>query len=204
MGNDARQSISDSKVDTATKRIDVIRAAQELLAEVGYAKTGVREIARRAHVAVGTIYANFGTGKVGVLQAALDERVARLVAHVDAATGDDPVDLFLDRARRLNRELVGDPFLRRIVAERDRVTEPILRDQGHAIAQMFATAAVADLNRLVEDGAVHCSDPEAVATLVRAATTGWALWDRAGQTQTDHDRMLETLLSAIRALLRTS
>jgi AcrR family transcriptional regulator len=73
-------------VEAGSKQADVIRAAQDLFAEVGYAKTHVREIANRAHVAIATVYAYFDSGKVAVLQAAIAERISRLSAYVAART----------------------------------------------------------------------------------------------------------------------
>jgi AcrR family transcriptional regulator len=105
------------------KQADIVRAAQELFAEVGFAKTGIREIANRAHVAIATIYAHFGSGKVGVLQAAIDERIARLGDYVAATAGEDPVEAFLQRVRRLNTEVIRDPFLCRLASEQDRIAE---------------------------------------------------------------------------------
>jgi AcrR family transcriptional regulator len=185
----------------AAKQVDILRAAQQLFGEVGYDKTGVREIAERAHVAIATIYSYFGTGKIGVLGAALDERVSRLVAHTLATGEAAPIDAFLDRVRRLNQELIRDPFLRRVLTEQDRVAEPRLRERGHEIVNLFASVAIQDLRNLVAAGHARCDDPEAVATLLRVATEGWALADRAGEDQVSHDRMLETLLAAVRALI---
>ena len=186
---------------TATKRGDIVRAAQELFGEVGFEKTGVREIAARAHVAVGTLYKHFGTGKVGVLQAALDDSSDRLAAIVATTDETDPLEGFLDRAGRLNRAIVRDPFLRRVIREQDRVAEPRLREQGRAIAEMFATVGVRELRRLIRQGAVRCDDPQAVQTLLRSATAGWMLWEETGIDQATHERMLNILLTALRGLL---
>jgi hypothetical protein len=108
----------------------------------------------------------------------------------------------VDRARRLNSEVARDPFLRRLVSEQDRRAETLLRDRGRAVAAYFDARTKADLEQLVEAGAARCDDPEAVVTLLRAATAGWAMWDRAGQPQVDHHRMLEAELATVRALLR--
>jgi AcrR family transcriptional regulator len=186
---------------TATKREDIVRAAQELFGEVGFEKTGVREIALRAHVAVGTIYKHFGTGKVGVLEAALADAGDRLTGIAATSDQSDPLEAFLDRAGRLNRAIVRDPFLRRVIREQDRVAEPRLREQGRAIAEMFATVGIRELRRLIRQGAVRCEDPQAVQTLLRSATAGWMLWEGTGIDQASHDRMLNTLLTALRTLL---
>ncbi len=180
---------------------DIITAAQELFGEVGYDKTGVREIAERAHIAIGTLYSYFADGKIGVLTAALNERVERLVTYVLATEETDPVEAFLDRARRLNSEVVRDPFLRRLFLDHDRVTEPRLRERGQQIVDLFGAEAVAELNRLNDAGLVCCADPDAVAVLLRAANVGWITTQRTAAHSVDHARFLDTLIDAVRALL---
>ncbi len=99
-------------VQRSPKYHDIVAAAQELLGEVGYDKTGVREIAERAHIALGTLYGQFPDGKIGVLSAAMTERVERLMDHISRTEHSEPVEAFLDRVRWLNSEIVRDPFLR--------------------------------------------------------------------------------------------
>ncbi|BBZ09561.1 TetR family transcriptional regulator [Mycolicibacterium doricum] len=181
---------------------DIITAAQELFGEVGYDKAGVREIAERAHIAIGTLYSYFPDGKIGVLTAALNERVERLVSFVLATEETDRVEAFLDRARRLNSEVVRDPFLRRLFIDQDRVTEPRLRERGQQIVDLFGAEAVAELNRLVDAGLAQCADPEAVAVLLRVANVGWIATQRSGARSVDHARFTETVIASVRALLR--
>ncbi|MGB5112551.1 MAG: fumarylacetoacetate hydrolase family protein [Mycobacterium sp.] len=181
---------------------DIITAAQELFGEVGYDKTGVREIAERAHIAIGTLYSYFADGKIGVLTAALNERVERLITFVLGTEETDPVEAFLDRARRLNSEVVRDPFLRRLFIDQDRVTEPRLRERGQQIVDLFGTEAVAELNRLVDAGLAQCADPEAVAVLLRVANVGWIATQRSGAHSVDHARFTDTVIASVRALLR--
>ena len=69
-------------VQRSPKYYDIVAAAQVLFGEVGYYKTGVREIAERAHIALGTLYSQFPDGKIGVLSAAMTERVERLMDHI--------------------------------------------------------------------------------------------------------------------------
>jgi AcrR family transcriptional regulator len=178
-------------------------AAQELFGEVGYDKTGVREIAERAHIALGTLYSYFPDGKIAVLTAALDERVERLTAYALETTETRPFDAFLDRACRLNSEIVRDPFLRRLFLEGSGVTEPRLRELGRQIIERIDTAAVSELHRLTKQGLAHCDDPEAVVVLLRVANTGWISAQLTGSHTVEHDRLLDILISSVRALIGT-
>lgn len=198
----------DTKVSesAATERSakygDIVAAAQQLFGEVGYEKTGVREIADRAHIALGTLYSYFGDGKIGVLTAALNERVDRLTAYVAQTDQTDPVEAFLDRVRRLNSEIARDPFLRQIFTERDRVTEPRLRERGREIVDKFGTAATTELRRLRKAGLVRCEDPDAVVVLLRVANTGWITSQPSEGHTVEHDRLLDVLIGSVRALIR--
>ncbi|MGA8327821.1 MAG: TetR/AcrR family transcriptional regulator [Mycobacterium sp.] len=189
-------------VRRSTKYYDIVAAAQVLFGEVGYDKTGVREIAGRAHIALGTLYSQFPDGKIGVLSAAMTERVERLVDHISRSERNEPVEAFLDRVRRLNSEIVRDPFLRKLFLEQGEAYEPRLREHGRELIDSFTSLAVAELTRLTESGEAACTDPEAVAVLMRTATIGWIAAHASGTANVDHDRLLDVLIAAVRALLR--
>ena len=184
------------------KYYDIIAAAQALFGEVGYDKTGVREIAERAHIALGTLYSQFPDGKIGVFSAAMTERVERLVDHISRTERSGPVETFLDRVRRLNSEIVRDPFLRRLVLEQGHVTEPRLRQHGRELIDAFSSRAVAELTRLTESGEASCADPQAVALLMRTSTVGWIAAHASGTATVDHERLLNIVIAAVRALIR--
>ena len=189
--------MSDSvHADRSPKYADIIAAAQELFGEVGYAKTGVREIAERAHIALGTLYSQFPEGKVGVLAAAMGERVERLSADLAHSDEKDPVEAFLDRVRRLNIEIVRDPFLRRIFLEQGRVSDFRLRQRGREIVCSFDALAVAELRRLTNAGLTRCDDPEAVTAALRLTNVGWITAQAAEISSVEHERVLNVLIDA--------
>lgn len=181
---------------------DIVAAAQLLFGEVGYDKTGVREIAERAHIALGTLYSQFPDGKIGVLSAAMTERVERLADHISRSERTEPVEAFLDRVRRLSSEIVRDPFLSRLFLEQGHVTEPRIREHGRELIDSFGVLAVAELTRLTEIGEATCTDPEAVAVLIRTATAGWIAEHASGTAIVDHERLLDVLIDAVRALIQ--
>jgi AcrR family transcriptional regulator len=190
-------------VQRSPKYYDIVAAAQVLFGEVGYEQTGVREIAERAHIALGTFYSQFPDGKVGVLSAAMTERVERLVEHISRSDRREPIEAFLDRVRRLSSEIVRDPFLRRLFLEQGHVTQPRLREHGRKLIDSFGAMAVAELTRLTESGEAACADPEAVAVMMRTTTAGWIAEHASGTPTVDHERLLDVLIAAVRALIHT-
>ncbi|WP_067843818.1 TetR/AcrR family transcriptional regulator [Mycolicibacterium wolinskyi] len=184
------------------KYSDIVAAAQALFGEIGYEKTGIREIADRAHISLGTIYAYFPDGKSGVLSAALNERVERLVDYVAQTDKAEPLEMFLDRVRRLNTEIVRDPFLRRLFTDQGRVTEPRLRERGIEIVKTFSDLAVGELESLTAQGVADCRDPEAIEMLLRVANAGWIAAHHAGAPIVEHERLLDALLDSVAALIR--
>jgi AcrR family transcriptional regulator len=96
----------------ALTRQTILRAARELFAERGYAKTPVRLLAQRAGVVPQTIYATYGS-KAGVLAGLpdlLDEEAGIVELFAARTKTDDPVELLgiLARINRQIRERGGD------------------------------------------------------------------------------------------------
>ncbi|HEY7276623.1 MAG TPA: helix-turn-helix domain-containing protein [Trebonia sp.] len=69
-------------------RATVVAVATRLFIERGWNGTGVRDVAREAHVSVETVYANFGS-KAELLKQALDVAVVGDAAPVPLADRDD-------------------------------------------------------------------------------------------------------------------
>ena len=94
-----------------TRRV-IMQAGRSLFSETGYAAASVRVLAKRAGVAVKTIYDTFGS-KAGVLSGLpdlVDEEagVLEIVALIDAATDPREILGLHARRRRLIRERCGD------------------------------------------------------------------------------------------------
>lgn len=122
----------------ALTRMRVVAAATELFVRHGYLQTTMADIARRADVAVRTVYLSFG-GKVDVLVAALDI----------AIVGDDEPAPVLER-----------PWFRALVDEPDGVAA--LR--RFTVAAAAIIERVYPLYAVTRDGA---ADPELAVVLAR-------------------------------------
>lgn len=184
-----------------SKRLDILQAAERLIARQGFAKTSIKEIASGANVALGTIYANFGN-KLGVLEALVEHRVADMVRKMAALRADDPVSRFVDGVRLVNRTLAKDPFLRNLISQAPDLHEPRLVDRGRKLVAVFDQLGKAALDDAIQRGYLTCADPEALIVLIRCATVGWLQHEMLGPDPLDHERMIEGLLGFVEAARR--
>jgi AcrR family transcriptional regulator len=137
-------------------RATVVAAATRLFIERGWSGTGVRDVARQAHVSVETVYANFGS-KAELLRQALDVAVVGDAAPVPLADRDDfrrlgqgtaterakaagqllaAMRQRIARLRRVLSQAAGsDPELSRLLADSLRMERESVRQAAVAIAQ---------------------------------------------------------------------
>lgn len=163
------------------RRAEILAAASRVFAERGYHRTTVRQVAREAGIADGTIYLYFGS-KQEVLLALLaelgrlDDRPADFaeLAGADARTFADVYvrRRFLDiRSRRevfvaVFPEVLADPTLREALRSR--------------LAPAYA-AADAELDRRSRAGELGSLDPVLLARVTSATVLGLMLLDVVGE-----------------------
>lgn len=176
-------------------RAKVLNAARECVAEVGFASTTLREIARRSGVTSGAIQHHFGSFEA-VLLAAVEEGVHAVVAGVDVtALPDEPI------AARVERivELVWSHYERPEYLAYLDIYINLMRDPDtSAPARASLTASVEDLERLWYGlldqafGAVPAARRESVRTMAFATLRGLAIsrWFAAGRADFSAERHL--------------
>jgi AcrR family transcriptional regulator len=104
------------RADAQRNRERILEAATGLMATHGI-DVPIDEIARLAHVGVGTVYRNFPT-KGALFEALLMARIAPLVAAArSAATADDPGDAFVTFVRQVSDEFADFRALADAMAE---------------------------------------------------------------------------------------
>ncbi len=103
-------------------RNGILEAAEAEFADRGYHEARIQDIARRARIAVGTVYNHFDD-KEALLSALLDARTAEMIACL-ASAEDDPKDFAGALERRIGRLLAH--------AERRRGTWAVLLANGLA------------------------------------------------------------------------
>lgn len=85
MVRDSEQSLSRRERERQRRRQAMLRAAQSVFAEKGYAQATLDEIAERAEFGKGTLYNYFDGGKEGILFAVFDELYDDLFEHIQEA-----------------------------------------------------------------------------------------------------------------------
>jgi AcrR family transcriptional regulator len=131
------------RADARRNRDRILAAARDLVTETGTEAT-VDDIARRAGLAVGTLYRHF-PAKEDLVEAVVEdslERVAALAAEAAAAPGP-PGDALLDLFRRLAREHATDRTFKAAAGRLDPGAEIATAAPGSAVAR--SAAAVTDL-----------------------------------------------------------
>jgi TetR/AcrR family transcriptional repressor of mexJK operon len=81
--------------DAEARMHELVHIAGTMFLENGYAKVSLEAIARRAHVAVRTIYVKFG-GKSGLLSAALEQRRDRFFGSGEMLADQRPLKVIVD------------------------------------------------------------------------------------------------------------
>lgn len=71
------------RADAARNRVTILRAAEQLLAEVGPQHLSLDRVATRAGVGKGTVFRRFGS-RTGLFQQLLAEQAARILAAIDS------------------------------------------------------------------------------------------------------------------------
>lgn len=138
-------------------RARLLRAAIDVFAERGYDGTRVQEVARRAGMTTGAIYANF-SGKSELLAAAIgetafDDLFALHAQGLDAAeTLGRAGDLLADPSLRNQRLLLFEAF---VAARRDAEVAALLRarvaERGHRVRDVVDDAvAVGEIDAALD------------------------------------------------------
>lgn len=182
--------------ETISKRRDVLAAAQRLFARHGYEKTSIKDLASGANVAIATIYANFD-GKLGVLEALLDDRIQAILARLGGLTLEDPLERYLEGVRIVNGALADDPFLRGLAGTAT-AREPRLVERSRQLQAWFDGLSTGALKEVIQSGRLECDDPEALTVLLRVATHGWIADEGQRPQPVSHDRVLDLLIGMIR------
>ena len=186
----------------ATTRERLIEAAADVIAEAGYDRAGVQEIARRAGLTNGAIYANF-RDKSELLAEAVEAGLVRLFGRMDDArrAGASPAQvieligrtLALDTPAR-NRTLICEALA---AARRDpdvgvRVRQLLTTLEAHVASVVAEACRDGDIDEDV--------DPAALARFGVALAMGYHMTYTAGMPEPDHaawTRLMTRVLASL-------
>jgi AcrR family transcriptional regulator len=158
----------------AARRERVIRAALELGAEGGYDAVQMRDVAARAHVALGTIYRYFPS-KDALLLAVMVQWLGDLEQRVTRhpPEGDTTVDRIMDVLQRALRSMDREPKLTAAVIASmtagDPASVPAIGEVTSTMARIMEPAFPDDV-----DPALEASAAKALGHVWWSATISWA------------------------------
>jgi AcrR family transcriptional regulator len=189
---------------SATTRVRLIESAADVIAEEGYDRAGVQEIARRAGLTNGAIYANF-RDKSELLAEAVEMGLTRLFGtmeegHTAGASAAQVIEMVgrtlalhtPDRSRTLVSEALA-------AARRD-------ADVGDRVRQLLGaleTRVTSTVAEARQDGDIADDvDPAAVARFAVALAIGYHVTYTTGMPEPDHaawTRLMTRVVASLRA-----
>jgi TetR/AcrR family transcriptional regulator len=191
----------------AQTREALIRAAEAALQDLPLEEITVQEIARRAGVAVTSIYNHFGSK--AALQAAIAERALQVDreymdrAYVQRRT---PVEQLKSAAAEYLQFYLDHPDYFRLIAFPPEASHPAARELNERIVHRVTeqnARMVRALRDGIDRGQIRAVDPEEVATLLWSAwngmiSLGWRT-DALRRNRTQLKRMLELATDIVAA-----
>lgn len=145
----------------AQTRADLIKAAREIIAEVGVEALRVSDITQRADVAFGTFYNQFKT-KDDIIEAVVAETIVGVAQSVEESPEfGDPAEALVASTTAIVRIAYDDPPLARLLVKLEQAEsrfERIIRPQAGAL-----------LERGVAEGRFVIDDLETTLTMSIAA-----------------------------------
>jgi AcrR family transcriptional regulator len=187
-----------------TTRERLIEAAGDVIAEAGYDRAGVQEIARRAGLTNGAIYANF-RDKSELLAEAVEVGLVRLFGRMDDArdAGASPAEVIEMIGRTLalntparNRTLISEALA---AARRD----PDVGERVRQLLRTLETHVACVVEEARGDGDIgEDVDPATVARFGVALAIGYHVTYAAGLPEPDHaawTRLMTRVVGSLRA-----
>jgi AcrR family transcriptional regulator len=183
-------------------------AAEEVFAESGLAKSHVEDIARRAGVAVGTLY-NYYKDRDALLAAVLNSRIEELTLEVEEAaerTRESPVrEALLELARTYFRFVERRRTFIRILSEGEltqlRHSYPTAAGIPTQCWQRFREVFAKVLARAVADGALPSLHAELDVWLLMGLLKGVVMRDLRGVApcrEADADRVIDVFFDGVK------
>lgn len=190
---------------TATKE-RLLRAAEQVFADVGYHDASIVKITEAAGVAMGTFYLYFKS-KLEIFEDLVDDLNRRVRQAMRAASADAPDRLAAERAgfRAFFDFTAQHPGLYRVIRQAEFVSPPAMRAHYEKIIGGYAEG----LRVAIERGEIAPVDPDVAAWALMGMGEliglRWLLWDGADSAPAHmpEDILAHTLDLVQRALAPT-
>lgn len=149
-------------------------AAREAILAVGWSRTTLTDIARRAGVSRMTLYRRWPDTQT-LLADLMTREWGRVVSEAAAPDGTDALDRIARGIVATVRALRADPLLRRIVDVDPEVLLPYLLDRRGRSQEMVAEALAALISQGQEEKVIRRGDPVVLARSLVLACHGFTL-----------------------------
>lgn len=176
-------------------------AARQTFASAGFAATSLEALAAGANLTRGALHHHF-TNKSGLFEAVLRQIVAEVAAEVTAAwpASPDPWANF-QQGFHSYLDAILRPDRRRILFQ-DAPAVLGMKSVDILMESEFG-AMVDDLGRMIADGRIAATDPEALGHLLNGATLNLAFWAAEGAADENRlPRAHATLQAMLKGLTR--
>jgi AcrR family transcriptional regulator len=153
-------------------RAEVLQAAAELFAEQGYARTSVAAIAKRAGVALNTVYTSVG-GKPALIEAMVEASLADEEISLALADIDELIDghAIIRRAAAGTGAVIRSQAVMMRVLFDNRTSEPVIAEAAERVVHRYRERLQRIADRLVT----------VTGMTTPAARAGEILWFYLGQ-----------------------
>lgn len=194
-----RQSKGNRPAGRQNKRELILDAAIEIFARKGSHQTTIADVAKKARVALGTVYVYF-TSKDDLLQQCMKEVIDKEIKTIieNTKTIADPMERLVAFFQH-HIELVSDrPFIARFITVEARQSESFtMRNPGYNPLHQYVDYVKEITSKAVAKKQIKNIDPEALAFLL-VGSMDIVLWQWLAS---DHKINIDMLIKSIREIL---
>jgi len=195
-----------------TARVDddaLLDAARGCVLDVGFRRTTLTDVARRAGVSRMTLYRRFADVRQLVADLMTREFTELLRAVTAELPGGTHRDLLVARATASIAALWSNPLLGRVLDVDPELLLPYLVDRVGATQRLIEPALRADVEAGQADGSIRAGDPMAITRSLYLVLQSFALSARPalsdlGEPDRAKERLLAELTNVLHGSLRPS
>ncbi|MEQ9104238.1 MAG: TetR/AcrR family transcriptional regulator [Rhodothermales bacterium] len=204
-------SLPRKERERLARRMAILQAAEEVIAEKGYAKATLDEIALRAEFGKGTLYNYFPDGKTEILFAIFEQLFDRMVAVVDqsftgSASFRRELETFLDNvfaffSMRSDLFVILMREVQRAALMEDKETQEFFHAHGSRTVVALAAHVQAAMERGEVDAAQLSAGPHVLAHHIIHTAKGFYMSQKCAFMTDGAPVDLQVLARQVTALL---
>jgi AcrR family transcriptional regulator len=178
----------------------LLAAARECVMEVGFRRTTLADVARRAGVSRMTVYRQYGDLPT-IVNALLTCELLELVERVRADTEHLPTarERLVEAGVRLVEELADHPLYRRVLDVDPELLLPLVTDRFGSTQQATIDLVAAQVEEGHRDGSIRAVDPRLAATCLQLTAQSFVFSARVVDGQPVGDELRHLLDAYLRS-----